>query len=674
MSQQGKDTLGRPLIGFLSPRHAVGLIALAGILLLPVASVPAILATDPAIPERTLTDNTSWWWYYGQSESSLKSRYDRNRARIIDIEVESASPHRFSAAMVANAGPHASGWWWYYGQTESSLKSRYQRNRARILDLEAYQVDGRTRFAAVLVPNTGSNAVSWWWYYGLTFDGIGQRLNQHSARLVDLDAYTVNGQRRYAAVMVSNKGSLARGWWYYINVSADFIATKLSENRARLLDVESLGSGRFMAIMVRENDLNPGRDVAHYQASSQFAVLDRDDDTATRLWWYHGVSAGEIQTIWRRHWGRIVDVESVGTGRSRTFSVLLLDNGIRTTGQYVPSLASFDKQVVDLMKQWSVPGAALAVVKGGRLVLARGYGLGDLEQGANVQPDHLFRIASVSKPVTRSAIFRLRNEGKLSLTDKAFDHLAYLKPNQLADPRIDDITIQHLLDHTAGWDINKLGFDPMFYSDQVASALNTSRPSSCANVIRYMLANHPLNDTPGATNAYSNFGYCILGRIVEQVSGQPYEQHVQQAILTPAGISKMRIGRSLLSGRAPGEVKYYDRPLAPLASSVFPSGANSVPWPYGGFYLEAMDAHGGWIASAVDLARYALDATPTPYSGNWAFEGSLPGTRSRVVRSGDLIMAVVFNTRPIKDIDQALNQASAAVNAWPGHDLFGLYN
>jgi len=674
MSQQLKETMGKDQRGFVSPRYMVTLIALLGALLLPVTSVPASLATDPAIPERTLTDSTSWWWYYGQSESSLKSAYDRNRARIIDIEVESASPYRFSAAMVANSGPYASGWWWYYGQTESSLKDRYQRNRARVLDLEVYQVNGRTRFAAVLVPNTGSGAVSWWWYYGLTFDGIGQRLSQHNARLIDLDTYVVNGQRRYAAVMVSNTGALARGWWYYINVTADFIATKLSENRARLLDVERLGSDRFMAIMVRENDLNSGRDVVLYQNSSQFAVLDRDDDTATRVWWYHGVSSAEIQTIWRRHWGRIIDVESVGTGRSRTFSVLLLDNGIRTTGQYVASLASFDTRMIDLVKQWSVPGAALAVVKGGRLVLARGYGLGDLEQGTAAEPDDLFRIASVSKPVTRSAIFRLRNEGKLALTDKAFDHLASLKPNQLADSRINDITIQHLLDHTGGWDIDKLGFDPMFYSDQVASALGTSRPSSCSNVIRYMLGNHALNYTPGMTYAYSNFGYCILGRIVETVSGQTYENYVRQMILNPTGITGMRIGRTLLSGRFPGEVKYYDRPLASLASSVFPSGPNSVPWPYGGFHLEAMDAHGGWIASAVDLARYALNATPTPYSGNWAFEGSLPGTRSRVVRSGDLIMAAVFNTRPIEDIDQALNQASAAVNAWPGHDLFGLYN
>lgn len=72
----------------------------------------------------------------------------------------------------------------------------------------------------------------------------------------------------------------------------------------------------------------------------------------------------------------------------------------------------------------------------------------------------------------------------------------------------------------------------------------------------------------------------------------------------PAGVNCMRIGRTLLDGRAEREVRYYDFPGGRLTQSVFPTGPQSVPQPYGGFYLEAMDANGGWIASTVDLLRF----------------------------------------------------------------------
>ena len=73
------------------------------------------------------------------------------------------------------------------------------------------------------------------------------------------------------------------------------------------------------------------------------------------------------------------------------------------TGTAVPELASFDRVVGDLMRKWGIPGGTLAVVKDGRLVLARGYGYADAEAKAPVAPDALFRIASVSKPITPGA-------------------------------------------------------------------------------------------------------------------------------------------------------------------------------------------------------------------------------------------------------------------------------
>src|SRR5690606_2114854 len=118
-------------------------------------------------------------------------------------------------------------------------------------------------------------------------------------------------------------------------------------------------------------------------------------------------------------------------------------------------------------------------------------------------------------------------------------------------------------------------------------------------IVRYMMG-QPLDFDPGTSYAYSSFGYAVLGRIVERITGGSYEQYVKEAVLEPAGATRMRLGRSLLADRAPGEVRYYD---PATVNSVFPGGG-AVPVSYGGFNIEAMDAHGGWIASAVDLLRF----------------------------------------------------------------------
>lgn len=386
------------------------------------------------------------------------------------------------------------------------------------------------------------------------------------------------------------------------------------------------------------------------------------------------------------------------------------------TGTAVPGMASYDRIVPALMKKWGIPGGAVAVVRDGRLVLARGYGWADVEAKTPVQPDALFRIASVSKPVTAAAILKLVEEGRLDLNARAYafrDDLAP-PPGGVVDPRVREVTVRQLLHHAGGWDRDR-GFDPMFRPDVAAQAVGAPAPASAETVMRYMLG-QPLDAEPGTRYAYSNFGYAVLGRVIEKASGESYEAYVRRAVLAPAGITRMRLGRSRLADRAPDEVRYYDGATAP---SVFPGGG-TVPLAYGGFHLEAMDAHGGWIASAVDLLRFAtaVDGSPTrqdvlgadavramvaappaplwsnsplhyamgwmvrPVEGNWWHDGSLPGTTSLLVRAGNGVSwAVVLNSRSVPrpgaslpaELDMALWQALGEVTAWPAHDLFGQY-
>jgi N-acyl-D-amino-acid deacylase len=231
-----------------------------------------------------------------------------------------------------------------------------------------------------------------------------------------------------------------------------------------------------------------------------------------------------------------------------------------------------------------------------------------------------------------------------------------------------------------------------------------------------------LDFAPGARFAYSNFGYCVLGRVIEKQSGSSYEELVRKQILVPLGLGRMRLGASLESQRAKGEVKYYS-PGGRTGRSVFANCPGQVPEPYGTFCLEAMDSHGGWLASALDLARFAaaldkpdakgllkpdslraLYEPPLPpvsrkpdgsladhfYGCGWNVRpigrhgkanywhlGSLPGTFTLLVRRFDGISWVaLFNQRSEEgtltdsDLDPALHRAADSVADWPLTDLF----
>jgi N-acyl-D-amino-acid deacylase len=116
----------------------------------------------------------------------------------------------------------------------------------------------------------------------------------------------------------------------------------------------------------------------------------------------------------------------------------------------------------------------------------------------------------------------------------------------------------------------------------------------------------PLDSDPGKQYAYSNFGYCLLGRAIEKVSGQPYEKYVLEEVFAPLGITTPRIGKSLESEQLPGEVRYYTAKNEEGPAITGPAaGKEKVPVGYGTWRQETLDAHGGWIASTVDLARFA---------------------------------------------------------------------
>jgi CubicO group peptidase (beta-lactamase class C family) len=369
---------------------------------------------------------------------------------------------------------------------------------------------------------------------------------------------------------------------------------------------------------------------------------------------------------------------------------------MRDWTRYLIAAVLIRRLVRTFMNQHGVPGLSLAISYKGRLVFAKGYGFATLSQGSGfntttnvrVRTDHLFRIASLSKPITAVAVFRLLQERRfgidvgqgtvpaLRLNERVFGQNSILGTTFGALPNNsmkDQITVQHLLEHTSGWSNNPV--DIMFDTSHLADTQ--------AALITHMVAHQALTHTPpGSRHVYLNFGYLVLGRVIEERSGMPYEDYVRQAVLTPCGISDMHIAGNTLADLRPNEVQYY------------PS-AGSTENPYA-LRVNRMDAHGGWIASAIDLVRFLvrvdrfamppdiltsssmqtmLTATTAPppggsspvnYAKGWDVQptaatglgnywhlGDLPGTAACFIRTYDeYCFAVLANSRNEANKDQ----------------------
>jgi CubicO group peptidase (beta-lactamase class C family) len=241
------------------------------------------------------------------------------------------------------------------------------------------------------------------------------------------------------------------------------------------------------------------------------------------------------------------------------------------------------------------------------------YGCANCEAGRAPTPDTPFRIASATKPITAIAIFRLLESkgGNLDamLDRPVFGSQGYLPQfTDIRDPRVLKIRLRDLLQHTGGWNPPD-GHDPQYDLINIARAMGVRSPADHTTVIRYVLKNDMLQDDPGRVFHYSNFGYNVLGRVVERLSGKPYDQYVKE-MLAPLGIRDMRIGGSQLKDLLPQEARYYDDPRAKPVPDFFDGGATSGPQAYNGFSLPTMDAHGGWIATPLDMLRILAAVTP----------------------------------------------------------------
>lgn len=233
-----------------------------------------------------------------------------------------------------------------------------------------------------------------------------------------------------------------------------------------------------------------------------------------------------------------------------------------------------DKLVYEFKAKYNIPGISLALSKtqGSKVLYRSGIGYSDKESQVRVQPNHLFRLGSMSKQFTSICIMKLIQQGNFNINKKVFGPDGILAEFSATSEMSRRVTVKHLLEHTSGWTSDP---DPLFTSSFRGQTLDQR--------INHMLIS--TQKEPGTVHSYYNMGFATLGKIIEKVSGKKFEVFLKE-VLSEANITDIHVGGNQTQRRL-NEAIYYSQ-----------DGANG--------YLNEMEviaAAGGLIASTDELLK-----------------------------------------------------------------------
>lgn len=610
-------------------------------------------------------DTMGWVTRHGLTPSEYQSTFTDLANQGYRLKVVSGytrgGQERYVGLWVKTPGP---AWEARHGLSAADYQTAFDdfRNQGfRLVYVSGHAVDNQPRYAAIWEKGSGPE---WEARHGLTaaqYQRISDELVKAGYRLRHLNGYSVHGQDLYAAIWDKSSGP---AWVARHGLSAaDYQKAfdDLAGQGYRLKKISGYRAGtqdRYAALW--EKTSGPPSAARHgIPGNFSQGVFDNFHYQGYAPTYINGFASGDADKL----------------------------NGIwENTSWTSADLRLIQSKIEAYRTKHRIPGLSIALTKDGRLVYAAGFGEADTSTGEEVNPSHLFRIASVSKPITAVAIMKLIEEGKLSLDQKVFGPDSLLGARYATPPdkkKIESITVRQILAHTSGLPTNDSG-------DPIMEKLDFTHDQ----LIDWALATKALKSNPGSVWAYSNFGYLVLGRIVEQVTGQSYEAYVRDNLLSPAGITRMQIGGNSLAERKPGEVVYY------------PARSYNLN-------VRRFDSHGGWIATPIDLMRFIVrvDGLPTKPdilsaashaimttksgikdkkgvdfnfglgwqivgSGAQWHNGSMNGTVGLMLSTpSGYGCAALVNRNPGGDqygeeLVQLLVQIIGDVSAWPGHDLF----
>ncbi len=568
----------------------------------------------------------------GYSPISLSVYGDATNALYAAVWVQAPSP-----AWLALHNVDASGY-------QNWINNQVEPQGYRVAIVSVTGSGSQTVFAAIALQDS----LGWMARHGLTDGGYGdpnsfqslcnQALNQGMI-LTSVALYGTSASPTYAASWVDNTGGVQ--WSFVSNVDqagyqSFFDGAVRVPTRPAYTAVS--GEGRYVGFF-RNDSVGPwisrhGLTSSDYQAAFDEYVAD-----------------GYFPIV----------VQGGGTTSSPIFAAIFAQQGTiartwHATGGHVPSLTAFDDAMAGFMQTNGVRVGALAILNDGKLEFSRAYTWA--EPGYSItQPGSLFRLASCSKAFTCAAITNLYNANKVAKTTAVFPLLgitAAALASQTPSPWINQITVQELVDHAGGWNDTVSGFDPVLRLRDIARAFALPRPPTKFEVAQYMYG-EPLQFEPGTQDFntdgqnYSNFGYLLLGLVVEAVTGMPYVDYVRQTVLAPLGLQNVYLAR-MLAGPVENAEVYYDDPN--IGPTVFDWASNALlPNAYGGegCLTETMDSGGGLMSTAEALATFVHSYAVWGLNGrapNSARQGSLDGTTSWAESRGDSVdWALVFNSR-----------------------------
>jgi CubicO group peptidase (beta-lactamase class C family) len=356
-------------------------------------------------------------------------------------------------------------------------------------------------------------------------------------------------------------------------------------------------------------------------------------------------------------------------------------NGIwENTNIKAADIGKIDAAIKKYMDDQGVKALSLAVCKDDRLVFGKGYGDANPSTGQDLSPAYSMRIMSISKPMTSLGIMKLVQQGKLNLDKKVFgpgsvfgSKYTYPASNKTY---LEMVTVRAMLHHTSG--LKTCNGESEF---RTAS----STYDDCMNVL--LNSSNLFAFPPNTKDNYSNTNFFFLARVIEQVSGQPYETFIRTNVLTPSGVGNTMYVGATTGNPGPNEVSAYTPNVT--------------------INLKMFDGFGGWVARPIDLLKvlvrcdrltqkpdiipanlYDTMTTTTMISNGYALgwiadntrqthNGCFGGTRSFLYydKASGLSFAAIVNNDPNNDgcgwtMQDVVLKAIKSVSNWPAYDLF----
>ncbi len=633
----------------------------------------------------------------------------------------------------------------YHGATGVEHQAHFDNWSAqgyRMIALSIYGSTGDPRYAAVWINRAGPDFAGFHGLTGPEYQAFVDTWWPQGYRPRILTATGSSGDPRFAGVyeLTNAPGSAAHGLTEPQFWAARTAARALGQ-KVTAVDIYNTGASPRYIVGFGPVDDGQGVSVAtsdsnfqeHFDAWSEghnwpFLIGFNDDDRYVSVWrssnigsWvaHHDMTGQEYQDFTDLYalsnWYPIT-VQASGSGSGTRFAAAWAASDVplakqwTATGMGLPMMSPFDAWAQNWMSANDIPAASLAIVKDCRLVYARGYTLAP--KGYPItQPTDRFAVASCTKPITSIAVHQaFENPGVLlNPTDPMMNFFG----NTPADGNVGLIDVHALLTHQGGWNRN-VSPDPMVGQDKnIADALGISLPIDKTDIFDFMIDTQALDFVPYSDSQYSNFGFSVLGQILEnRYNGIPYGTIVQRNIFTPLGITRAQLGGSLWPELLPNEVLYH----------VYTPGINrspfddSRPWlsnQYGWLNEQNMDSHGGWVMAAADFAKIlaAFDlgaANPilgqTETNNMWTDDpnfngtmrgwfrksvddgkggtvnmahhnGRLIGTTSFVAKRMDGLSFVFFTNGDQNNLfgnvhGEQLSDIANTISIWPNHDLF----